>query len=192
MRTDCFAPETLKHAWRAMPETSAPEAAAQSPSNSLGIKMLRPFPITRDHGPELALQSGTAWEGADVRVGVPRMGERVAPCLEYCAVMAIFTIENGVIVDQHDFPMRSRDPFDRVRLLRDQRVDTIICGGVQGIYEDALRASGIRVISWVSGPVDDLLGLFLRGALAPGDGSPMRDAGAPLPIRSAPAGEERS
>lgn len=115
-----------------------------------------------------------------MKVGVSRMGERVAPCLEYCAMMAIFTIENGEVVDQHDVPLRSRDPFDRVRLLRDQRVDTIICGGVQGIYEDALRASGIRVISWVSGAVDDLLGLFLRGALAPGDESPQR-GGAPAP-----------
>jgi predicted Fe-Mo cluster-binding NifX family protein len=100
------------------------------------------------------------------------MGERVAPCLEYCAVMAIFTIDHGAIVDQCDFPLRSRDPFDRVRLLRDQRVDTIICGGLQAVYEDAMRASGIRVISWVSGSVDDLLALFLRGELTPGGESP--------------------
>lgn len=96
------------------------------------------------------------------------MGEWVAPCLEYCATMAIFTIEGGAIVDQHDVPLRSRDPFDRVRLLRDQHVDTIICGGVQEIYEDAMRASGIGVISWVSGSVDDLLDLFLHAQLVPG------------------------
>ena len=70
-----------------------------------------------------------------------------------------------------DFPLRSRDPFDRVRLLRDQQVETVICGGVQEIYEDSLRAVGIRVISWVSGAVDDLLALFLRGQLVPGNES---------------------
>jgi predicted Fe-Mo cluster-binding NifX family protein len=93
------------------------------------------------------------------------MGEHVAPCLEYCATMAIFTIERGRIVDQCDFPLRSRDPFDRVRLLRDQQVHTIICGGIQENYEDAVRASGMRVVSWVSGRVDDLIELFLRGRL---------------------------
>jgi predicted Fe-Mo cluster-binding NifX family protein len=103
-----------------------------------------------------------------VRVAIPRMDERVAPCFEYCATMAIFTVEDRQVIEQFDFPLRSRDPFDRVRLLRDQRVDTIICGGVQGVYEDALRASGIRVISWVSGSVDDLLALFVRGQLVPG------------------------
>ena len=105
-----------------------------------------------------------------MRVAIPRMGESVAPCFEYCATMALFTVSGNVVTDQVDFPLHSREPFDRVRLLRDQKVDTIICGGVQDHYEDALRASGIRVISWVSGSVDDLLGLFLRGQLVPGAG----------------------
>ena len=104
-----------------------------------------------------------------MKVAVPRMGETVAPCFEYCATMAIFTVYEQAVTDQVDFPLRSREPFDRVRLLRDQQVDTIICGGVQDHYEDALRASGIQVISWVSGSVDDLLGLFLRGQLVSGE-----------------------
>jgi predicted Fe-Mo cluster-binding NifX family protein len=82
--------------------------------------------------------------------------------------MAIFTLEGAQVVEQTDVPLQSRDPFDRVRLLRDQQVDTIICGGVQGIYEDALRASGMHVISWVSGAVDDLLALFVAGRLTSG------------------------
>ena len=103
-----------------------------------------------------------------MRVAIPIMGESVSPCFEYCATMAIFTIVDDVITDQVDFPLCSQDPFDRVRLLRDQHVDTIICGGVQGKYEDVLRTSGFRVISWVSGSVDHLLALFVRGQLVPG------------------------
>ena len=103
-----------------------------------------------------------------MRVAIARTGETVAPCLEYSATMAIFTIEEGAITDQLDFPLRSRDPFDRVRLLRDQEVDTVICGGVMEKYEDLLKASRIQVISWVSGPVEQLLNLFLRGQLVPG------------------------
>lgn len=103
-----------------------------------------------------------------MKVAIPRFGESVAPCFGYCATMAIFTIRDGRVVEQIDFPLRSEEPFDRVRLLRDQEVDTIICGGVQDILEDALCASDIRVISWVSGSVDDLLEIFLRGQLVSG------------------------
>ena len=101
-------------------------------------------------------------------VAIPRMGEMVAPCFEYCAMMAIFTVEENRVVDQIDFPLRSRDQFDRVRLLRDQEVNTLICGGMQDIYEDMVRASGFEVISWVSGTVEGLLDMYLRGQLVPG------------------------
>ena len=102
-----------------------------------------------------------------MRLAIPRRGELVAPCVGHCSMMSIYTIREGCITERLDFPLRSRDPVDRVRLLRDQEVDTIICGGIQDLLENILRASGITVISWVSGSVDDLLDLFLRGQLVP-------------------------
>ena len=103
-----------------------------------------------------------------MKVAIPRMGETVAPCFEYCATMAIFNIAESGAVEQVDFPIKSREPFDRIRLLRDQKVDTVICGGMQAFYEDLLRAGGFEVISWVSGFVDELLALFVRGELVSG------------------------
>ena len=103
-----------------------------------------------------------------MRVAIPRMGETVAPCFEYCATMAIFTVADSGAVEQVDFPLQSREPFDRVRLLRDQKVDTVICGGMQAFYEDMLKAAGFEVISWVEGAVDHLLALYIRGELVPG------------------------
>jgi predicted Fe-Mo cluster-binding NifX family protein len=136
------------------------------PFHSNGLAPIsRAFPRT---GAPCAFKALGILGGRLVKIAIPRMGESVAPCFEYCATMAIFTIAEGAVADQVDFPLRSRDPFDRVRLLRDQEVDTIICGGVQDLYEDVLRTSGFQVISWVSGSVDDLLELFLRGQLVPG------------------------
>ncbi|MGD2215287.1 MAG: hypothetical protein PVJ64_00970 [Gemmatimonadales bacterium] len=103
-----------------------------------------------------------------MKVAIPRMGEWVAPCFEYCSTMAIFTVAESGQTEQLDFPLRSRDPFDRVRLLRDQEVSTLICGGIQVFYEDLVRASGFEVISWVSGLVEDLLATYLAGDLVPG------------------------
>jgi predicted Fe-Mo cluster-binding NifX family protein len=80
-------------------------------------------------------------------------------------MITIYTFAEGQVTTRVDFPLRSDDPLDRVRLLCDQKVDTIICGGVQEYLESCLRARGIQVVSWVSGPVDGLLDLFLRGQL---------------------------
>jgi predicted Fe-Mo cluster-binding NifX family protein len=114
-----------------------------------------------------------------VKVAIPRMGETVAPCFEYCATMAIFNIAESGTVEQVDFPLQSRDPFDRVRLLRDQKVDTVISGGMQAFYEDLLKAGGFEVISWVSGFVDELLTLYIRGELESGTELP-QDCGPDL------------
>ena len=103
-----------------------------------------------------------------MRIAIPRMGERVAPCFEHCCTMAVFWTDEAGGLDQVDYPLRSRDPFDRVRLLRDRKVDCVICGAIQDIYEDVLRTSGFEVISWVSGFVEDLLALYLRGGLESG------------------------
>ncbi len=111
-----------------------------------------------------------------MKIAIPRMGETVAPCFEYCATMAVFTVSGLGVVDQTDFPLRSRDPFDRVRLLRDQEVDTLICGGMEGHYEELVRASGFQVISWVAGRVEDLLEMYIRGQLVPGMEMPRAEA----------------
>ena len=102
------------------------------------------------------------------KVAIPRYGESVAPCYGYAATVAIFTIADGVVVEQRDFTLTSPRVLDRVRLLRDQGVDTLICGGVQDRFEDIIRANGIQVLSWVSGNAEDLLREYLRGALNAG------------------------
>jgi len=103
-----------------------------------------------------------------MKIAIPRFGESVAPCFEYGSTMAFFTVEEGRIIDQVDVPLQSRLPFDRVRLMKEKEVDTVICGGVQALYEDLLKASDIQVVSWVSGKVEDLLHLFLKGRLTSG------------------------
>jgi len=103
-----------------------------------------------------------------MRIAIPRFGESVAPCFEYSATMAIFDVEEGRLVCQADFPLQSRVPYDRVRLMKAEKIDTVICGGLQSFYEDLLKAHDIQVISWVSGNVEDLLKRFLEGRLAPG------------------------
>ena len=100
-----------------------------------------------------------------MKVAVPRFGEDIAPCFEYSATITIFTFRGKKIVDVTDFTLQSRDALDRFRLLRDQQVKTLICGGLQDYFEDLLKANGINVISWVSGNVEKLLERFIEGRL---------------------------
>ena len=101
-------------------------------------------------------------------IAIPRLEESVAPCFEYGATITFFTVKGKQIIEQIDVPLKSRDPFDRVRLMKAKQVDTVICGGVQSVYEDLLEANDMQVISWVSGKVEELVALFLEGQLSSG------------------------
>ena len=101
------------------------------------------------------------------KIAIPRFGESVAPCFGYSATMAIFTVVNGQVTEQTDFALQSPREMDRLRLLRDQQVDTLICGGLQDRFEDLIRAHGIRIISWGTGRVADRRGACRAGTLQP-------------------------
>ncbi len=103
-----------------------------------------------------------------MKVAVPRVGDSIAPRFEHSATITIYTIQNRKIVDHVDYTLQSKVAFDRIRLLREQGVEALICGGVQTACESILEANGIQAISWVSGSVSELLELFIRGKLVSG------------------------
>ena len=99
---------------------------------------------------------------------MPRFGELIAPCFGHAGTITLFTVKEGKVVDEVDFCLESSEALDRFRLMRDQGVETLICGGLEQCLADLLEASDVRVISWVSGRVADLLGRFIRGELVTG------------------------
>jgi predicted Fe-Mo cluster-binding NifX family protein len=114
-----------------------------------------------------------------MKVAIPHHKGEVAPCFEYTAAITIYSVRRNRVFTQADFALQSKEELDRIRLLRDQGVTVLICSGIQAAHEGLLLASGIRVISWISGKVSEVLPLFLKNSLvtgttspgAPGDGS---------------------
>lgn len=113
-----------------------------------------------------------------MRVAIPHHEGEVAPCFEYSAHFTIFSVTRNKVGTQTDFTLKSQKELDRVRLLRDQEVTVLICSGIQDAFEGLLLASGIRVLSWVSGTVSEVLGLFLEDKLVSGSARPGASGGA--------------
>ena len=107
-----------------------------------------------------------------MKVAIPHHDEEVTPCFEYTDGITIYSIRKNRVIAQTDFTLQSKRELDRVRLLRDQGVTVLICSGIQDAHERLLLASGIRVISWVSGKVREVLRLFLQNKLIPGSARP--------------------
>ncbi len=103
-----------------------------------------------------------------MKVAIPHYDGEVTPCFEYTGGITIYSIRKNRVISQTDFTLQSDQELDRIRLLRDQGVTVLICSGIQAAHERLLLASGIRVISWISGKVHKVLNLFLQNKLIPG------------------------
>lgn len=103
-----------------------------------------------------------------MKIAIPRLGETVAPCFEFTATIVVFTMDGTELCERREFNLQSKLALDRARLLRDQGVEVLICGGVSDRFEDIVKANGVEVVSWVSGRVDDLLEQYVRGTLTAG------------------------
>ena len=53
----------------------------------------------------------------------------------------------------------------RCARLKEQRVDTVICGAVSNAFCRGLYASNIEVIQGIGGPVEEVLSAYLQGDL---------------------------
>ena len=102
-----------------------------------------------------------------MKVAIPHHGGEVTPRFEYTGGITIYEIRKNRVVAQTDFTLKSKEELDRVRLLKDQGVSVLICSGIQATHENVLTASGIRVISLVSGKVNEVLHLYLNNMLVP-------------------------
>jgi predicted Fe-Mo cluster-binding NifX family protein len=98
-------------------------------------------------------------------VAIPKFEGNVAPCFEAARKMLIGTLESGQVVSSEIVTCGGCEGFRLVRILRERKVDMVICDGIKGFYRDLLQASGIDVVSNVALPVGEALALAAGGEL---------------------------
>lgn len=104
-------------------------------------------------------------------VALPRFNDIVAPCFEVARYFVLARIENGREVSRETIQCSGCEGFGRISLLRDHKIDALICGGIKGFYRDLLVSSGVTVICNQGGTIDELLAAYEGGASV--DGCPV-------------------
>lgn len=107
-----------------------------------------------------------------MNVAIPKFGETVAPCFEVARVFSITRLENSATIEERTIECDGCEGFGRVKLIRDKKVDVVICGGIKGFYRDLLTAAGVTVIDNVTGDAHEALVNFIDGHLRPRSNEP--------------------
>ncbi|MBD3164997.1 DUF1847 domain-containing protein [bacterium] len=102
-----------------------------------------------------------------MRFAIPLFGERVAPRCTAAGELLIGTIEEGRITSRRTEPCELLDSITLIAAVRDQEIDTLICGGISKEMRDALGPCEVEVIPNVTGTAEDVLHGLLRGDIRP-------------------------
>jgi uncharacterized metal-binding protein/predicted Fe-Mo cluster-binding NifX family protein len=105
-----------------------------------------------------------------MRYGIPLVGGRVAPrCIFAEAVLIVDQQRGRPPVERKAF-MDNHGLLDLAKVLSEQDVDILVCGGINQEERDYLKSRGLEVIENVAGPVGALLDAVRTGALYSGFG----------------------
>jgi uncharacterized metal-binding protein/predicted Fe-Mo cluster-binding NifX family protein len=103
-------------------------------------------------------------------------GERIAPNFMHCEKLMVGTVQAGSIVQAGTLDVGSLTDGERVRLLEENDVSVLACGGIAHELMVELHYRGIEVINNVAGETEQVLEHVARGDLKAGYGISYRCA----------------
>jgi predicted Fe-Mo cluster-binding NifX family protein len=97
-----------------------------------------------------------------MKLAIPIWNGRVSPVFD--AAQRILVVDNsgGGETSRREHQLSEAHLPLRVRRLEDMGVDVLICGAISNQVAALVEAAGIKIIPWVSGEVEDVIGAFQR------------------------------
>jgi predicted Fe-Mo cluster-binding NifX family protein len=102
-----------------------------------------------------------------MKIAIPELDGKIAPCFEAAKQFEIFTIKKGEIISSKTIDCHVTDDIMRIRLLNLHEIQILICNGIKNFFRDQLLANGISVIPNINESIKKSLTLFLSGQLRP-------------------------
>lgn len=97
-------------------------------------------------------------------IAIAVMRGRVAPVLDWCSRMLLFPALTGGGPSQEVWAPEL-GPLERLQLLQQKGVDTLICGALSANLQNCAMQLGLRIIPGVAGEVDEVLRAYRQHRL---------------------------
>ncbi|HBL23099.1 MAG TPA: dinitrogenase iron-molybdenum cofactor biosynthesis protein [Deltaproteobacteria bacterium] len=101
-------------------------------------------------------------------IAVANWQGNVSPVFDVSDRLCVVEIDGGTEVRRETVALKCRDPFGRAREVAGTGVEVLICGAVSHVFETALISVGIRVLPFICGDLETVIGAFLQGRLTDG------------------------
>jgi predicted Fe-Mo cluster-binding NifX family protein len=101
-----------------------------------------------------------------MRIAIPHWQGRIAPVFDVARHLLLVDVEDGGEIRRQEKPLTKADPLARAAELAACGADMLICGAISAPLQLRIAASGVRVVAFLCGTVDEVLSAYLHGTLA--------------------------
>ena len=101
-----------------------------------------------------------------MKIAIPIYNDSVSNVFDFAHRLLLVEIENGKEAKRSEVTLESLLLPQRASQLKSLGVDTLVCGAISRVLANMVTSSGIQLLPYVTGRVDDILQAYLTGQLA--------------------------
>jgi predicted Fe-Mo cluster-binding NifX family protein len=98
-------------------------------------------------------------------VAIPVWNDQVSTTFDFARRLLVAETEGGRELSRKEVALGDGSDAMIVRTMRDMEVEVLLCGAISRPLAGTVSRVGIRIVPYVSGPVDDILAAYLCGRL---------------------------
>jgi predicted Fe-Mo cluster-binding NifX family protein len=100
-----------------------------------------------------------------MNLAIPIWNDRISPLLDTACRIMICSVGPGGYGEREEHDLRGLIAPMKVRRIKELGADVLICGAVSKQVAFLIDRTGIKLVPWISGPVDEVLDAFRAGLL---------------------------
>ena len=100
-----------------------------------------------------------------MKIAIPIYNDSISNVFDFAHRLLLVDIENGKEANRSEVALKSQLLPQRTGQLKDLGIDVLICGAISRVLANMITASGIQLLPYVTGRVNDVLQAYLNGQL---------------------------
>ena len=100
-----------------------------------------------------------------MKIALPIWNNRISPLFDTACRVLIWDFEAGSRGEWDEHDLRGLIPPMKVRKIKELGAEVLICGAVSNPVAYLVESAEIKLIPWISGPVDEVIEAYRKGQL---------------------------
>jgi len=100
-----------------------------------------------------------------MKVAIPIYGNYISNVFDFAHRLLLVDIENGKEANRSEVALENLSLPQRANKLKTLDVDVLVCGAVSQLLANMVTQSGIEILPYVTGNIENVLGAYVAGQL---------------------------